>query len=378
MHKLLCSALLAFSLLGMTACNVINQSVGDSISVGAPASQEATDLAVYQQYFTPPAIMGCIAQVRATPERRSCRDLITYARMRYIDINYEEFRRRVFQDVNGGNAATDIAVLGLNAAGTLVPGATTKAILAAISGGLVGSKGIIDKDVLYNAGIQTLILKMDADRVAVRQRITENLKQNEDVYSFEAAELDTGDYYRVGTLTNALITLQGAAGAALTNDNNSINTATPTTPAPSPPAAVAFSAAHPAPPVPAAVPTPPPAPVATPAPLAPVASPALPAPVASPAPPPAPTPIFPRVVPTLPPATATIPSTPSENADQTAFRAAYRGLKRDSKGVLTPESRQIVDQCAAPFFPAGTPIADIRLEGGANLKTITQCIKAKS
>ena len=194
------------------------------MALGAPEQDIEAELALHRNYFAPEQVMKCLALPRATPERRSCRDLITYARMRYIDLRYATFRQRVFAEVNGASAATDITVLGLNAAGTLVGGATTKSILAAISGGLVGAKGIINKDVLYNAEIQTLILKMDADRTAVRLRITNNLKQNEEVYPFEAAELDTGDYYRVGTLPNALITLQGNAAATLSYDTTSSTT----------------------------------------------------------------------------------------------------------------------------------------------------------
>src|SRR6266536_3891708 len=168
MSKLLCGVLLTCILFGTAACNTVNEAVGRSIGAGSPDSSIGeADLQVYGAYFVPAVVMDCIRRFRATPERRSCRDLITYARMRYTDIKYQEYRHRVFLEVNGGNAATDITVLGLNAAGTLVPGATTKAILHAISGGLVGAKGIIDKDVLYNAGIQALILKMDADRAAI-------------------------------------------------------------------------------------------------------------------------------------------------------------------------------------------------------------------
>src|SRR5579864_4786337 len=155
MNKLLCGILLACTVLGTAGCHSVDEAVGESISAGTPVNASDADLEVYRQYFSPAAVMNCIGQVRSTPQRRSCRDLITYARMRYADINYERYRRRVFEAANGGNAAADVAVLGLNAAGTLVPAATTKAILAAVSGGVVGAKGIIDKDVLYNAGIQT-------------------------------------------------------------------------------------------------------------------------------------------------------------------------------------------------------------------------------
>ena len=368
--------------LASAGCSTVNQAVGESMALGAPVQDIEAELALYRNYFAPEPVMKCLALPRATPERRSCRDLITYARMRYIDLQYGVFRQRVFAEVNGANAVTDITVLGLNAAGTLVGGATTKSILAAISGGLVGAKGIINKDVLYNAGIQTLILKMDADRTAVRLRITNNLKQNEEVYPFEAAELDTGDYYRVGTVPNALITLQGNAAATLSYDTAVINSSVPQVPAPSPPG---ISIATP-PPLPVTPPPPPPPPVPTPPPVAaapPLAPPPSPVviPPAFPPPPPVPGPppsAGPKPLPGANTGGATTVRVTPETPDQIAFRAAYRSLKRDDKGVLTPESRQIVDQCSAPFFPVQTPIAEIRLQGGANLKAITACIKSKT
>ena len=76
-----------------------------------------------------------MALPRNSAQRQSCRDQITYARIRYIDISYQQFRRQVFLEINGSNAAADITILGLGAAGALVGTATTKAILAAISAG---------------------------------------------------------------------------------------------------------------------------------------------------------------------------------------------------------------------------------------------------
>lgn len=350
MHKLLRGFMLSFALVAVAGCSGVNELVGNSISAGSPVNVEDQDAVVYRQYFAPGAIINCIAQVRGTPERRSCRDLIAFARMRYADINYEKFRRRAFAAVSGGNAAADITVLGLNAAGTLVPAATTKAILAAISAGVVGSKGIIDKDVLYNAGIQTLILKMDADRAAVRLRITNNLKQNEQVYPFEAAELDAGDYYRAGTLTNALVTLQSDAGATLASDTQVINHEI-RAPLPSPPEAVAFSNAARA----AAAARPPV--IATPVPQAPAA------------PEPGPGPVIPPVAGGLTP-----PAPPPSPPNRPAFIAAIRRLPLQN-GVLTQTGRKLVDACAAPFgIPAATPVADISRDAGTNLNAITDCI----
>lgn len=321
--KLLRAGLVSGALSATVGCNLVNESVGSSVSPGLPTNRESQDAEIYQRYFAPEKIDQCLGLPRNSAQRQSCRDLITYARIRYIDINYESFRRRAFLEVSGGNAAADITVLGLGAAGALVPGATTKSILAAISAGIVGAKGIIDKDVLYNSGIQTLILKMDADRAAVRRRITDNLKQNELVYPFEAAELDAGDYFRVGTLSNALITLQGDAAATLSVENRWINTQTPAVPVWSRPSPEIALGSAPMPP-PAAVP---PAP----------ASPPLAA--------------VPPSTPPAPPVPSPRPGVPDERTTFTPSGPArsklFRALLSDARGnrPFDPTRIQLMHQC---------------------------------
>jgi hypothetical protein len=66
----------------IVGCNAINQAVGDSISVGLPDNQEAQRVEIYQRYFTPEKIDQCFALPRNSAQRQSCRDQITYARLR--------------------------------------------------------------------------------------------------------------------------------------------------------------------------------------------------------------------------------------------------------------------------------------------------------
>ncbi|MGA8401527.1 MAG: hypothetical protein WB697_16685, partial [Stellaceae bacterium] len=144
--------LIALCLLSaMSGCQAVNEAVSNSVSAGQPINQNDQEIALYQSFITPDRIRECLGQPRGSGERQSCRDLITYARLKYADLNYDRFRRKLFETVNGGNTAADLTILGLGSAGALVPGATTKAILAAISAGISGGKGIIDRDLLYNA-----------------------------------------------------------------------------------------------------------------------------------------------------------------------------------------------------------------------------------
>ncbi|HTQ33599.1 MAG TPA: hypothetical protein VMI30_05480 [Stellaceae bacterium] len=75
----------------------------------------------------------------------------------------------------------------------------------------------------------------------------------------------------------------------------------------------------------------------------------------------------------LPPPPLTTPVGPA-TSDQHDFAAAVRGLKFNGQ-VLTPESRKIVDDCAAPAgFPNNSRLIDIRQKAGPSLASITACI----
>jgi hypothetical protein len=318
--------------IGLFGCFAGDMLGGSSISASIPAEIYDQDAAMYREFFMPEAVKDCINYKRGSGNRRSCRDKITYARMRYADLLYEQFRRRLFFGINGGNAAVDIAVLGLNSAGALVGGATTKAILAAISGGLVGTRGIVEKELLYHSAIQTLILKMDTDRAAVRVRITAALKNDDLTYPFEAAELDAGDYFRAGTLGNALIGLQGDSATDLTIEKSRINRPQ------APPALWSPSAASEE--------------------RAPVAPP----PGRTAAPPPVPA-----------DARAVLPNT----TEARTFLTAVAKLPRNASGRLTPESEAKVNRCTRPFgLPplSSVPISDIRDQAGSNLPSIVACL----
>ena len=291
----------------MSGCQGINEAVSNSVSPGSPVNQNDQEIALYQSFITPDAIRQCLGQVRGSGARQSCRDLITYARLKYADLNYERFRRDLFATVNGGNTAADLTILGLGSAGALVPGATTKAILAAISAGISGGKGIVDRDLLYNAGIQTLIQKMDGDRGVIRVKITTNLaKYDEKTYPFEQAELDSADYYQAGTLTDALISLQGQAASQANAASTAINgTVQPPASAGQTPAIVIPAPAAPQPAAPLA---PASGPSAGSGPPLGGARPVLPPQAALPAPPPLTTPVLPPVaIPAAPPVAALPP-----------------------------------------------------------------------
>ena len=342
----------------VAGCNVVNHMVGSSVSVGLPENQEAQEAEIYQRYFSPAKIDQCMALPKNSAQRQSCRDQITYARIRYIDITYQQFRRQVFLEINGSNAAADITVLGLGAAGALVGTATTKAILAAISAGIVGAKSVISKDILYNSAIQTLILKMDADRAAVRQHIINNLQFNELAYPFEAAELDTGDYFRAGTLSNALITLQSDAASSDSASSKLIHVPASTTPGWSPPAALPATTLETTP--------------ETPTPLVPVPAPGATVPPVVPPPPPPPQTLPP---PMPPPPISFTPPTPGRSE-------LFRALLSDDQGNrrFDPARRALMRQCWKELInpPPDNEAAWILTATDPTLQAVADCVNRKA
>jgi hypothetical protein len=92
------------------------------------------------------------------------RDNCIYSFIAAIDLAYYDYKRQTVSLIGDVNATADIAVLGLTTGVTALGAATTKTILGAIATGIGGTKSIISSDVLYNASIAAIILKMDADR----------------------------------------------------------------------------------------------------------------------------------------------------------------------------------------------------------------------
>jgi hypothetical protein len=79
------------------------------------------------------------------------------ARIFSIDANFHQFVRDLTTQQNLSAVGVDWAAIGLASPGAVVGSAQTKAILAAISAGILGAKASVDKDVFYNKTIPALI-----------------------------------------------------------------------------------------------------------------------------------------------------------------------------------------------------------------------------
>ncbi len=184
-------------------------------ATGYPAQSgyTAADLHALDQYFAPDVLATYHTKDSSPDEQRQYRDVVINSRIRAIDLRYTAFEQALTRDMAAINVGTDWAVIGLSAAGAIVGSATTKSILAAISGGLTGAKGSIDKNVFYNKTLPVLFTQMDALRRTALVTIRTGMQASTTEYPLEQALLDVADYYNAGTIPRALTGITAAAGA---------------------------------------------------------------------------------------------------------------------------------------------------------------------
>lgn len=140
----------------------------------------------------------------AAADRADARNRFISGRLVQIDLQYLRFIRTLTSDKQQLDAATDIANMTLNLAGTLVGGARAKTNLAATAAGIGGAKTTIDKDFYYEKSIEALVATMNARRKEVLLPILSGLGTSIDQYPFERALTDLHQYYLAGTLNGAI------------------------------------------------------------------------------------------------------------------------------------------------------------------------------
>ena len=173
-------------------------------------------------YASPSAVLQYNATVDVSAQT-ALRNQIVTARIYAINANYYKFVRDLTGQQNTGNVATDWAAIGLATAGTLAASAQTKAALAALTGGIIGAKSAIDRDVFYNKTIQTIITQMEGQRKIVLSNIYAGLKKSSTDYTLFQALADLDNYYSAGTLNGALVGLTASAGS--TSDDGDVQIA---------------------------------------------------------------------------------------------------------------------------------------------------------
>jgi hypothetical protein len=159
-----------------------------------------------------PSLMA-YANVPGNQADKQSRNTFVAARMYAIDIEYSAYFERLLKEKQLGSSALDATLLGLTAATTIVHGEAVKTTLAAISTAVAGAKTDIDQDIYMAQTLQILMNTMEAQRLAIRNRIDGNMKLAASDYTAWRALTDLDDYYRAGTMAGALNYLASTTGS---------------------------------------------------------------------------------------------------------------------------------------------------------------------
>lgn len=128
------------------------------------------------------------------------------------DLHYASFVKGFSSRRKDFDTTADVAVLGLSGAGAVLDPSSTTRILAAISGGITGTKATVEKNYFYEKTIPVLIASMNARREETLTAILEGRKVSDDAYPLARAWADLSRYYFAGTFDGALQTIQTDSG----------------------------------------------------------------------------------------------------------------------------------------------------------------------
>lgn len=129
-----------------------------------------------------------------------------------IDANYDTFRSQYFANRTALDTTGDLIGLGLNAAGAAFGGAALKATLAAIAGGIIGARSVLDRDLFAEQSRMVVVLTMDTARAEIRDVIRQSMTEPIDRYPLEVGMQDVERYYQAGTIVSALLALTTQSG----------------------------------------------------------------------------------------------------------------------------------------------------------------------
>ena len=207
-----CGIILAVSIL--SACHT-------GISKGRPqplAFQDKLTKALIDKYSQPGAIPS-----DGTNNTEDKRNEVLNDLLYLTDVNYYKFTGGLYQGRAVFDTTSDLAMLGLGGAGALTPAAGTKAILAAISAGIAGSRVSINKNFFHDQASMALIAKMDAARKSKLALIQDAMaKLSVKDYPLSRGLAQISEYYNAGTIIGALQDITATAGEEKAKANQDI------------------------------------------------------------------------------------------------------------------------------------------------------------
>jgi hypothetical protein len=196
-NRLLCASCAVLILAG---CQTLRDGGAPEPSFDIVADLRALD----EEYRTATSIKSYYS-IEEPAQKVTARNRFILGRIVQIDLRYIQFIRAMTADRQKLDAATDLATMTINLAGTLVGGARSKTNLAAAAAGLGGARSTIEKDFYYEKSIDALVGTMNARRKEVLVIILTGLNTTDvNQYPFELALTQLHEYYMAGTLNGAL------------------------------------------------------------------------------------------------------------------------------------------------------------------------------
>jgi len=145
------------------------------------------------------------------PAKVARRNQIIQEILYLTDQSYSKFEAQFFAKQAALNTVSDFLLIGLNGAGAVTGTAQVKAILAAVSGGIVGMEASYQKNFFDQATRETIASTMRSSRLSKRVEIEFGMAQAGNFYTLEEGLMDTVEYYDAGTVMGALTAISESA-----------------------------------------------------------------------------------------------------------------------------------------------------------------------
>jgi hypothetical protein len=159
---------------------------------------------------------------RGGKTKKDFRNEVVNGRLAAIDIQYNCYQKRLYEEGIGTSILADWVVLGLGGATAVTGSAAVKAALGAAITGVTGAKVSLDKNAYFDKTLPALIAKMQAARKEVLVRIRMGLSQGDGDYPLTQALVDLEDYYNAGTIPGAIAGITASAAADAQQADNDL------------------------------------------------------------------------------------------------------------------------------------------------------------
>ena len=160
-----------------------------------------------------------LVSVGQTNEARIERNQILSELIFIIEAESGNYERNLRLQKTGFDLFSDFAQLGLTGAATVVGGADTKSILAAIATGLKGSELAMNKRVFQDQAVEAIASQIRANQNSRKARIIEAMTLSVELYPLELGLADIVQLYYDGTITRAM---QGLVADARIKETNAL------------------------------------------------------------------------------------------------------------------------------------------------------------